>query len=204
MKKFKKLIYILGIITFSCFSQENSLEKFQKRQDSLRNELLKIKNDKLLLNTVFEEHYIRGLITNEKNCLKFELPFNLHGSDCGAPDCYTTELEFEISNNSPLKLPNKIKINGTEYGCVESQNWSNDFKLVESNEQLVNYYSAELKSNLYFTRKGRLIYFPHERGRSISLTELDKMYENWKFDNAELAPYLSTVMTTMEYEIFMN
>tara|TARA_R110002073_G_scaffold302252_1_gene469863 strand:- start:7 stop:555 length:549 start_codon:yes stop_codon:yes gene_type:complete len=180
------------------------MESFQKRQDSLRNELLKVKNDKLLLNSVFEEHYIRGLVTNEKSYLKFELPFNLHGPDCGAPDCYTTELEFEISNSSTLKLPEKIKINGSEYGCVENQNWSNDFKLVESNEQMVNYYSAELKSNLYFTKKGRLIYFPHEKGKSISLKELDKMYENWEFDDAELAPYLSTVMTTMEYETFMD
>ena len=180
------------------------MEKFQKRQDSLRNELLRIKNDKLLLNTVFEEHYIRGLVTNGKNCLKFELPFNLHSPDCGAPDCYTTELEFEISNNSPLKLPNKIKINGTEYGCVENQNWTNYFKLVESNKQLVNYYSVDLKSNLYFTKKGRLIYFPHEKEKSISLMELDKMFENWEFDDAEIAPYSSTTMTIMEYELFMD
>ncbi|PKP24696.1 MAG: hypothetical protein CVU03_11140 [Bacteroidetes bacterium HGW-Bacteroidetes-2] len=180
------------------------MENFQKRQDSLRNELLKIKNDKLLLNSVFEEHYIRGLVANGKNSLKFKLPFNLHAPDCGAPDCYTTELKFEILNNSPLKLPKKIKINGKEYGCVESQNWSSEFKLVESNEQLVNYYSAELKSNLYFTKKGRLIYFPHKKGKSISLTELDKMYENWEFDDAELTPYLSNRMTTMEYEHFMD
>jgi hypothetical protein len=180
------------------------MEKFQKRQDSLRNEILRIKNDKLLLNTVFEEHYIRGLVTNEKNFLKFELPFNLHSLDCGAPDCYTTELKFEIPNNSPLKLPNQIKINGTEYGCVENQNWTNDFKLVESNEQLVNYYSVDLKSNLYFTKKGRLIYFPHEREKSISLMELDKMYHNWEFDDAEIAPYSSTTMTIMEYELFMD
>ncbi|NCT17605.1 MAG: hypothetical protein COY56_06105 [Flavobacteriaceae bacterium CG_4_10_14_0_8_um_filter_34_31] len=180
------------------------MENFQKRQDSLRNELLKIKNDKLLLNTVFEEHYIRGLVTNEMNFLKFRLPFNLHAPDCGAPDCYTTELTFEISNNLPIKLPSRITINGVEDGCVESKSWSGDFELLELNEQLVNYYSAELQSNLYFTKNGRLIYFPHEKGKSISLIELDKMYDRWEFDDAEITPYLSTIMTTSEYELFLD
>ena len=180
------------------------MDEFQKRQDSLRNELLKFKKDELLLNTVFEEHYIRGLVTNEKNYLKFDLPFNLHGLDCGAPDCYITELKFEIPNNLPLKLPSKIKISGNEYGCVENKNWTSDFKLVESDEQIVNYYSADLKSNLYFTKKGRLIYYPHEKEKSISIMELDKMYDNWEFDDAALVPYSSTVMTTMEYELFMD
>ena len=200
----KKLIYIFGIITFSCFSQERSIEKFTKRQDSLRNELLKIKNDKLLLNSVFEEHYIRGLVKKEKNYLKFVLPFNLHSLDCGAPDCYTTELTFKIVNNSPLKLPLKINIKGVEYGCVETHSWWHDFKLVESSDELANYYSAELKSNLFFTKKGRLIYFPHEKNKSVSLKELDQMYEKWEFDDAELTPYSSIIMTTMEYEMFVN
>lgn len=62
----------------------------------------------------------------------------------------------------------------------------------------------DIKSNLYFTKKGRLIYFPHEKEKSISLLELDKMYENWEFDDAELTPYSSTVMTIMEYELFID
>jgi len=180
------------------------MESFQKRQDSLRGELLKIKNDELLLNTVFEEHYIRGLVINESNFLKFILPFNLHALDCGAPDCYTTELTFEISSNAPLKIPLNVIINGATYGCIEDKNWSSDFALVELNEQLVNFYSAELQSNLYFTKKGRLIYFPHEKGKSISLNELDKMYDRWEFDDAAIVPYLSTVMTTSEYDYFLN
>ena len=204
MKNLKTLIFIFGLITFTCFSQEDPMDRFQKNQDSLRNELLKIKKDKLLLNSVFEEHYIRGLVTNEKDLLKFKLPFNLHGSDCGAPDCYTTLLEFEIPNSSPLKLPKKIKVNGMEYGCVENKKWSYDFKLIESSDQLVNYYSDKLKSNLYFTRKGRLIYYPHEKENSISLVELDQMYDNWEFDDSELTPYLSNKMTIMDYKVFME
>ena len=66
----------------------------------------------------------------------------------------------------------------------------------------MNYYSAKLKSNLYFTKKGRLIYFPHEKEKSISLKELDKLYENWEFDDAELELYSSTLMTA-EYETFI-
>lgn len=201
----KKLIYIFGLITFSCFSQENLEDKFQIRQDSLRNELLKTKNDKVLLNTVFEEHYIRGLIKNEKNNLKFILPFDLHGPDCGAPDCYTTELKFEIPNKIPLLLPKKMIINGIEFGCIEKkQKWTSEFELVESNKQIVNYYSAELKSNLYFTKKGRLIFFPHNKEESLSLKLIDEMYENWEFENSEFAPYETTVMNSMEYEIFLN
>ncbi len=200
----KKLLYFFALVTFSCFSQENTTENFQQRQDSLRNELLKSKNDKLLLNTVFEEHYIRGLITNEKDFLNFNLPFNLHGFDCGAPDCYTTTLKFKTSNNYPLNLQAKIKIDLTESGCVKTQNWSGEFTLVEANKLLVNYYSPQLKSNLYFTKKGELIYFPHEKTKSISLKKLNKILQSLNPDELEPVPYLSTVMTTMEYETFIN
>ncbi|RKF03340.1 hypothetical protein C8N26_1723 [Tenacibaculum lutimaris] len=200
----KKLLYFFILLTFSCFSQENTINNFQQKQDALRNELLNSKNDKLLLNTVFEEHYIRGLITNEKKYLIFKLPFNLHGFDCSAPDCYTTILEFKIPNSSPLKIPEKIKVNITESGCVKTQKWSGEFKLIKSNKQLVNYYSSKLKSNLYFTRKGRLIYFPHEKTFSISLQKLDKILQNLNPDKLEPVPYLSTIMTTMEYELFIN
>ena len=201
----KKIAIILfGLITLSCFSQENLTERYLQKQDSLRNELLNTKKDSLLIGTVFEEHYLRGLVKNEKECLKFKLPFNLHGPDCGAPDCYTTELTFEIPNEHPLELPKKITITGTEFGCVESNNWTSKFELIESNTKLANYFSAELKSNLFFTKNGNLIYFPHEKSKSINLTELNKMYEGWEFDDAEIAPYKSTIMERMDYESFVD
>lgn len=197
------VVFLLGFFSLNCFAQ-TQVGNFERRQDSLRNELLKVKNDTLLLGTVIEEHYIRGLVKNEENQLKFVLPFDLHAPDCGAPDCYTTELIFQISNEYPLKFPEEIEVKIYEYGCVKNQEWSANFSLSKFDEKQVNYYSANLRSNLYFTKDGRLIYFPHNERRSLGFKELEKWLFKNESDGLEIPPYESTVMNSYEYANFFG
>lgn len=197
------LVFLLCILGTNCFCQ-SSVESFEIRQDSLRSELLKFKNDTLLLGTVIEEHYIRGLVKNEGDQLKFVFPFDLHAPDCGAPDCYTTELIFQISNKYPLKFPDEVEVKIYEYGCVKNQEWSSSFSLAKFDKKQVNYYSADLRSNLYFTKDGRLIYFPHNERRSLGFKELEeKLFKN-ESDGLEIPPYESTVMKSYEYANFFG
>ncbi|TDG35630.1 hypothetical protein EZJ43_13505 [Pedobacter changchengzhani] len=69
---------------------------FEETQDSLRKLILNSKPNENLKSSILQELYIRGLVNEEHGKIKFDLPFNLHGFDCGAPDCYSTDLKFEI------------------------------------------------------------------------------------------------------------
>ncbi|MCP4457111.1 MAG: hypothetical protein GY816_03640, partial [Cytophagales bacterium] len=56
-------------------------------QDLIRNELVKSKPQNFLIGSLLEELYIRNVISFSENELDFTLTFDLHGFDCGAPDC---------------------------------------------------------------------------------------------------------------------
>ena len=47
-----------------------------------------------LRNSFLKELYTCGVATVENDNVKVAIPFDVHGTDCGAPDCYTTEVRF--------------------------------------------------------------------------------------------------------------
>ncbi|CAN0603471.1 unnamed protein product, partial [Ectocarpus sp. 12 AP-2014] len=120
------LLIVFSILLFSCGSKteqkqvadktdiaveqaiilkNNSVEitnPYQKAQDSLRTLLLASKPNANLKSSVLEELYIRGFVDQVGNNIKFELPFNVHTTDCGAPDCFTTDISFEILAIDPI------------------------------------------------------------------------------------------------------
>ena len=180
-------------------------KSFEETQDSLRKVLLKSKLNKNLKSSLLQELYIRGLVAQENDEISFNLPFNLHGLDCGAPDCYSTDISFRIPSKEPIEFPDKIDFKLFEHGCVDEEETENSvFELKEKSQDYVNYFSEESKSNLIIKRNGDLYYYPHLKSNSISINTIDKMFENGKFEDAEIAPYQSTVMTSNEYEHFIK
>jgi hypothetical protein len=225
--------FILSLLIFSCSTKEkkekfndrtkNVSEKiitenkkvnnpeltFEETQDSLRTLILNSKpNKNLKSNGVLQELYIRGLVNQIDDKIKFELPFNLHGFDCGAPDCYSTNITFEITAKEPIEFPKSINFNLLEYGCgVEREISENGiFELIEQSPNYVNYYSKKQQSNLIILGEKRaLYYFPDTKPNTIKVELIDKIFEEYDDeDENAIVPYQSTVMTTNEYENFIK
>ena len=180
---------------------------FEETQDSLRISLLNSKPNENLKSSILQELYIRGLVNQIDDKIKFELPFNLHGFDCGAPDCYSTDITFEITAKEPIEFPKKINFKLSEHGCgIENEISENGiFELVEQSPTYVNYYSKKQQSNLVILGEKRgLYYFPDTKPNSIKVKLIDKIFDEYnEEDENAIVPYQSTIMTTNEYENFI-
>ena len=181
---------------------------FEKIQDSLRKKLLNSKTNENLKSSILQELYIRGLVNQENGIIEFELPFNLHGFDCGAPDCYSTDITFNIPVKNPIEFPKKIDFNLREHGCVIGNEIleNGTFELIEQSTEYVNYYSKKQESNLIIIAdKRKLYYFSDQKMNTIKVDLIDKIFEEYsEKDIEEIAPYQSTIMTTNEYESFIE
>ncbi len=182
---------------------------FEEIQDSLRILILNSKpNTNLKSNSVLQELYIRGLVNQIDDKIKFELPFNLHGFDCGTPDCYSTDITFDIRAKDPIEFPKTINVKLLEHGCgIESALSENGiFKLIEESPKSVNYYSKKHNSNLVILgEKRELYYFPNTKENSIKINLIDKIVDSYNEDNENsIVPYQSTIMKTNEYKSFIK
>lgn len=181
---------------------------FEETQDSLRTLLLNSKPNENLKSSILQELYIRGLVNQINDKITFEIPFNLHGFDCGAPDCYSTDITFEFIAKEPIEFPKTINFKLSEYGCgIENEISENGiFELVEQSPKYVNYYSKKQHSNLVILgEKGELYYFPDTEPNSIKVELIDKIFDEYnEEDENAIVPYQSTIMTTNEYENFIE
>ncbi|MGY5351113.1 hypothetical protein ACXGQW_00830 [Wenyingzhuangia sp. IMCC45533] len=182
---------------------------FEETQDSLRILILNSKpNKNLKSNSVLQELYIRGLVNQINDNIKFELPFNLHSFDCGAPDCYSTDIIFEIITKDSIEFPKTINFKLLEHGCgVEREISENGiFELVEQSAKYVNYYSKKQKSNLVILGEKRgLYYFPDTKPDLIKVDLIGKFFDEYNDEDPNaIVPYQSTIMKTNEYENFIK
>lgn len=181
---------------------------FKETQDSLRILILNSKpNKNLKSNIVLQELYIRGLVNQIGDKIKFKLPFNLHGFDCGAPDCFSTDITFEIAVKDSIEFPKTINFKLLEYGCgIEREISENGiFELIEQSPNYVNYYSKKQKSNLIILgKKRKLYYFSNIKPNSIKVDLIDKILDEYEENENAIVPYQSTIMTTNEYENFIK
>lgn len=222
----KYVVLLLSSILFSCSSgggmrgnlqhqietDHNDIEAeidpqllFEKSQDSLRKVLLASKPNENLKASLLQELYIRGLVNPKGDNISFKLPFDLHGIDCGAPDCYSTDISFEIPLTKPVEFPDEIEFKIHEYGCVDTETIINStFRLTENLPDYVNYYSIELKSNLVIRKNGTLYYYPHLKSGSVDLETMERIFQDSDLDTIEIVPYQSTGMTANEYELFIT
>ena len=181
---------------------------FQEAQDALRTLLLNAKPNENLKSSLLQELYLRGLVDQMDNKIKFKLPFDLHGFDCGAPDCYSTDLTFEINATEPIKFPKTIEVKLLEHGCGidKARVRKGTFKRMERSSKYVNYYSEKIQSNLVILgEKRKLYYFPDTKPNAIKVDLIDKIFDDYnEEDENSIVPYQSTIMTTNEYENFIS
>jgi len=205
----KVSILLFSLIILSCSSKERKSEE-NKAQTEINNSELtlgqvkdslliarpKSKLNENLQSSLLAELYLKRLVSQQNNKILFQLPFNLHGLDCGAPDCYSTDIIFEIPSTEPIEFPENINLKLYERGCIEHEKSLNSiFKLKEKTTEYVNYFSEKLKSNLIIKRNGQLYYYPHQQENSVSVNAVEKMFAENEFEKENaIAPFRSTIM----------
>jgi len=190
---------------------EKDFVDWEKYQDSLRNEILNRKKNKILKESFLQEMYIRNVATISNDSVTVNIPFNVHGPDCGAPDCYSTDISFGFKLGYKLIFPKKISFTEYEYGCVDKeQKLSGIFQLQEETTNHVIYYSTKHKRTLvlfssnkengttafYFTGLGE------NRINGQNVNNIMKEYD--EEDKNSIYPFTSWVLTTNEYENFIH
>ena len=183
---------------------------WEKYQDSLRNVILNRKKNKVLKESFLQEMYIRNVATISNDTVTLNIPFDVHGPDCGAPDCYSTDISFSFKLGDKLIFPNNIKFFEDEHGCVEKeQKFSGDFKLLEETTDHVIYYSEKHKRTLVLFSSNKengttAFYFTglsENRINGQNVYNITKEYNDE--DENSIYPFTSWVLTTNEYENFI-
>ncbi|GJH40917.1 hypothetical protein RCZ04_14670 [Capnocytophaga sp. HP1101] len=126
-------------------------------QRAIRKLVLQQKAENYLKNTCLEEFYLLGFASTTKDSIKVILPFNLHSFDCGAPDCYTTEVRFSLVKEKPIVFPEKLAFYEEQTGCTENYHFKNVYKLVEATHKHVIYHCKAWRRTL-------VLFFPKEKG----------------------------------------
>lgn len=205
------ILFSICFILISCSSSDKMEQKekevedrnlstlnlqFETKQDSLRNLLLNLKPNQYLKSSILKELYIKGLIDQVGDKIKFHLPFDLHSFDCGAPDCYSTDITFEIQAKEVVKFPLKLSFHIFEHGCLDNEISINaEFQLMEQTPQYLNYYSKKMKSNLVFVwNKNQLFYFEETELYSINKDIIEHVFEENEEGTNTNVPFQSTMM----------
>ena len=110
--------------------QEKYGEDYECYQRAVRKLVLQQMKYSILKNTCLEEFYLQGFTKTTKDSIKVHLPFNLHTFDCGAPDCYTTEVSFRLTNEKPIVFPDSLPFHEEQWGCMEKYQFSDVYELI--------------------------------------------------------------------------
>lgn len=192
-------------------SMEEELVEWEKYEDSLRKEILRRKENKILKESFLQEMYIRNAVTVSEDSLFFKIPFDLHGPDCGASDCYSTDISFRFRLGDTLTFPKFLRIDEHEHGCVPKETrLAIDFQLVEQTDKYVVYHSVSLKRTLILFSSNEYTsttayYFTDVEQNSINgknLFNIEKDYDSG--DKESVYPFVSRMLTSNEYEHFLK
>ena len=190
---------------------EKNTYDWDKHQDSLRINILNGKTNNILKESFLQEMYIRDVATISKDSVIVNIPFNLHGLDCGAPDCYSTDVSFCFKLGNKLIFPNNIKFIEHNHGCKgEESVISGNFQLIEKTTRYVIYYSSKHERTLVlfstFKENGTTaFYFTGLRQNIISENNVYTILKDVNDDDENsIHPFRSWVLTTNEYENFVR
>lgn len=190
---------------------DKDIVDWEKYQDSLRNEILNRKKNKLLKESFLQEMYIRNVATISNDSVYVNIPFDLHGPDCGAPDCYSTDISFSFKLGDKLIFPKKISFTEYEHGCVDKeQKLQGIFQLIEETTNHVIYYSTKHKRTLVLFSSNKenettAFYFTglaENRVNGQNVYNITTEYNDE--DKNSIYPFRSWVLTTNEYENFLH
>lgn len=190
---------------------EQDLTEWKKHEDSLREEILKRKENRILKESFLQEMYIRNVVTVSGDSLFFKIPFDLHGLDCGAPDCYSTDVSFHFRLGNTVTFPKILSVDEYEHGCVpKEKHLSMDFQLVEQTDKYVIYHSIRQKRTLALMNSNEYCgttayYFTGVGQNSINgknLFNIEKDYDDQ--DEKSVYPFMSVTLTKNEYGRFLK
>lgn len=146
------------------------------------------KDEEIVYNNPFTQQlFLRNYTEVKPGNLYIEIPFDLHGMDCGAPDCYTTTLSFNLELTHQVVFPEYLSFQLKETGCIPEEWTKNDvFHLENKKNQEIIYYSEKLRYTFVMFSDITSVYlFPN--------TEKDKITSKTarNFDDENDAPYQS-------------
>jgi len=183
------------------------VDEFSASQDSIRQLLVSRIGNPIVLNSILEEFVIRKGARVVNDSVYFDLGFNLHGLDCGAPDCYTTVVSFAFKLGNAVKFPQYLVFRENESGCVEvTYDLENKYKLIVQNAEEVIYHCAELNRTLalYKNRTDgneNVYYFTYLQPNQVNSKSIRQLLLNY---DADQYPYRSTSFTRAVYEDFLD
>lgn len=184
---------------------------WENQQDSIRREILKRKTNNALKESFLQEFYIRNVARVSKDSLLVTIPFNLHGADCIAPDCYSTDVSFTFPFGDTLIFPERLPFREHEHGCVEKETkLSGMFHLKEKTERHINYHSNKPKRTLVLFSAGKenrakAYYFAGLARDTINGENIFTITHDYnENDPHSIYPFTSWVLTTNEYEHFLD
>jgi hypothetical protein len=185
--------------------------EWEAHEDSLRNEILKSKDNKVVKESFLQELYIRNVVVVSKDSLLFNIPFNLHGPDCGAPDCYSTDISFSFKFGDTLIFPKTLWFDEHEHGCVDKEKYlTGNFQLVEQTDKHIIYHSTKQKRTLILfssnKTNGTTAYYFTEVGQNrVNGNNLYRITRDYnEEDKNSIYPFTSWILTTSEYENFLK
>lgn len=187
-------------------------QSWEDYQDSLRQILFKSKESKILKQSFLAEYYLRNVVKLKHDSVYFNLDFDLHGYDCGAPDCYSTLVKFHFKLGDSLVFPNEIAFKEKETGCIEKEsNLSGKFGLVERTNEVVIYHDEKHLRNLILFSTNKkipdyafyIVGMKNEFTSANVVNELNKM-ELSADEKGGISAFRSTTLTTNEYERFLK
>jgi hypothetical protein len=188
-----------------------SMLEWEKHEDSLRNKILNSKENEILKRSFLQELYIRNVATISKDSLFVTIPFNLHGPDCLAPDCYSTDISFSFTLGDTLIFPEKLRFQEHEHGCVgKISKLSGAFQLIEQSDRHVIYHSATHKRTLVLfssdDQSGSIAYFFTDvKQNRINGKNVYRIVKDYYEENKNsIYPFTSWILSTSEYENFLN
>ncbi len=182
---------------------------WEQKQDSLREKLIKSKESEFLKNSPLAELYIRGLVTVDRNQCHVAIPFDLHGLDCGAPDCYITWLTFSVPLVDSVVFEDSLKTQLRVDGCVTDTQMHNiQFRLVNKSANSIHYYAGSNNLSLIILKedggKEYAYLFSSIKKNGVTPSDLSEVLEKLEQDEGQDYPYRSTVLRTNEYERFFE
>jgi len=199
-----------GVSSFKDSLKAEKVElSWAEEQLVLRNQILIGLENNILKESFLQEFYIRRVARVNSDTVYVAIGFNLHGNDCGAPDCYQTDLRFHIKLGDSLQFPDSLPYKEREYGCIgDSSSVSGVFQLLDQSSEHLVYSSIKPRRTLvlYSSREecgNYALYFNSPNPDRIDAKNMDKlMKELEQGKDVDRYPYRSWALTTFEYGFF--
>lgn len=186
----------------------NSAEDWLDNQLKIKQQLLQKLPDTALKNSPFQELYLKDMIQDSANVYYVNISFNLHGFDCGAPDCFATDVSFHIDKQSlTQQVSTPLVYQASTAGCgYETPSvYQGKFNVMTFNRDSLVLQDSEMFNTLYILRNdsNQIYAYYYE---NVDSNYKDMMpYQSFDIDNElSIHPYMNTSLRSFEYELWMD